>query len=129
MIKPLFTFQRHYFLLTVLLFITEILIALFAHDGFVRPYFGDFLVVILLYCFLKSFLNLPVLPIALSVLCFSFFIEMLQYFQIVIRLGLQHSRLARVIIGVSFEWGDLLAYSTGILCTILVEARFSKKPN
>ena len=39
-------FNKTYFLLTILLFCTEVIIALFVHDNFIRPYFGDVLVVI-----------------------------------------------------------------------------------
>lgn len=78
-----FRFNRNYFGLAVFIFIVEVLIALFVHDNFIRPYIGDVLVVILIYCFLKSFLSLSVLPLATFVLTFSFTIELLQYFQIV----------------------------------------------
>ena len=48
------TFRKTYFILSILLFIIEVLIALFAHDEFIRPYVGDLLVVVLLYCLVKS---------------------------------------------------------------------------
>lgn len=113
--------NRHYFLAAILLFGVEVLIALYMHDRFVRPYLGDFLVVVLIYCSVKAFLNAPVLKTALFVLLFSYTIEVLQYFQIVQRLGLQHIAVARIVIGTSFEWGDLLAYTGGILLVLLIE--------
>ncbi|AEE48525.1 DUF2809 domain-containing protein [Haliscomenobacter hydrossis] len=112
-----------YLVLTLLLFLTEVLIALYVDDGFIRPYLGDFLVVILIYCFVKSFLNTPVWPTALGVLAFSYAVETLQYFNIVEKLGLQHSRLARIVIGSSFEWLDLVAYTGGIILVLLIESR------
>ena len=118
---PIFKFSPFYAFSTLLLFITEVLIALFVHDQFIRPYIGDFLVVILIYCFVKSFLNTPVVPTALGVLVFAYTVELLQYFRIVELLGLQHSKAARIIIGSSFEWQDLLAYTLGILVVVLVE--------
>ena len=45
-------FRRSYFSFFVLLFIIEVLIALFVNDRLIRPYVGDFLVVILIYCFI-----------------------------------------------------------------------------
>jgi hypothetical protein len=116
-------FNPRYLVYTILLFVTEVLIALFVHDQFIRPYIGDFLVVILIYCFVKSFLNTPVVPTALGVLLFAYTVELLQYFRIVEVLGLQHSRAARIIIGSSFEWQDILAYTLGILMVILIEKR------
>ncbi len=119
-------FQKNYFLLALFLFITEILIAVYVHDEIIRPYLGDFLVVILLYCMVKSFLNIPVLPTALAVLVFSYTIEILQYFNLVNRLGLRHSKLATVVIGSSFEWIDLVAYTAGIAAVLLAEKLIHK---
>lgn len=121
----MFKFNPTYFILTLLLFLIEICIALFVHDQFIRPYIGDFLVVILIYCFLKSFLNTPVVPTAIGVLLFAYTVEVLQYFKLVELLGLQHSRAARIIIGSSFEWQDMLAYTVGIAAVILWEKRRS----
>lgn len=119
--KPLLRFHKTYFLLAVALFVIEVLIAKYLHDRIVRPYIGDLLVVILIYCFVRAFLNTPVLKTALAVLAFAFLIETLQYLRIVELLGLQHSRMARIIIGTAFEWSDLLAYTVGIGIVLLVE--------
>jgi hypothetical protein len=119
--KPILQFQFQYFLLAVLLFITEILIALFVKDDFIRPHFGDFLVVILIYCSLKAFINIFYRKLAIAVLLFSYLIEILQYFKIVEKIGLGHSGLARVVIGTSFSWVDLLAYTLGIAFVLIVE--------
>ena len=117
----MFQFNQKYLAIAVLLFLIEILIALFVHDKFVRPYFGDYLVVILIYCFLKSFVNLPVWSAALIVLVFSFTVEIGQYFNMIGLLGLQHSAFARTVIGNSFAWIDLMAYVAGILSVVIIE--------
>lgn len=117
----MFQFNRNYFILTILLFLIETAIALYLHDNFIRPYFGDFLVVMLLYCFLKSFINLSVWVAAGLVLLFSFTIEIAQYFNMVEKLGLQHYKIAKVVLGNSFAWMDLLAYVLGILAVISIE--------
>jgi hypothetical protein len=117
----LLKFNRLYFILAVLIFAIEVLIAIFAHDRFIRPYVGDVLVVILIYFAVKSFLNAPVLTTALSVLAFSFAIEGLQYLNIVDRLGLQSSPIATTIIGTSFAWIDIFAYIIGIVLVLLFE--------
>ena len=115
------TFRLKYFILTVILFLTEVYIAIFVHDSFVRPYMGDFLVVILIYCFIRSFLPLSVFTTAILTLLFSYLIETLQYFNIVSKLGLQNSKLARIIIGTSFAWADIIAYTAGIALVLLFE--------
>lgn len=115
------TFNKSYFGLTVLIFCIEILIVLFVNDNFVRPYLGDVLVVILIYCFLKSFLKLPILTVAIFVWVFSFSIEFLQFLNIVEKLDLKKSKIARTVIGTSFAWIDLLAYIVGIAIILAVE--------
>ena len=117
-------FNWNYFIIAFLLFVVEVLIAMFVHDQFIRPYFGDFLVVILIYCFVKSFLDTPFLKTAIAVLVFAFTLEVLQYFDIVTKIGLGHSKFARTVIGTSFEWIDLIAYTLGIVFVIYVENRF-----
>ena len=125
----MFQFNRTYFAFTVFLFLLETAIALFVHDNFIRPYFGDFLVVMLLYCFLKSFLNVSAWVAASFVLLFSFAIETAQYFNMVEKLGLEHYKIAKVVLGNSFAWMDLLAYVLGILAVISIEKFTQKQEN
>jgi len=116
-----------YGLLALLLFGIEVLIALYLHDRIIRPYIGDLLVVILIYCFVKALVNAPVFPTALGVLLFAYAVETLQYFHVVELLGLGHSKLARVIIGSSFEWMDMLAYTVGIGLVLSIETIWYQK--
>ena len=119
----MFRFHKGYFGLTVVLLLIEVLIAMYVRDNFIRPYFGDFLVVILMYCFLKSFADPDVRLTAMAVLLFSYLIEILQYLNFVERLGLGNSQIARTLMGTSFAWMDILAYTTGILAVLWFERR------
>lgn len=119
-------FSKKYFLLTIILFVIEVLIALFVKDAIIRPYVGDVLVVILIYCFIKSFFNWPVVPIAIGVLLFAFVVETLQYFKFVELVGLADSKLARIVIGTSFAWLDMLTYIIGIAIVLIIEKFRSK---
>jgi Protein of unknown function (DUF2809) len=85
------------------------------------------LVVILVYCFVKSFVSTRTVPTAVAVLLFSFFIETLQYLKIVNILGLQQNKLARIIIGTSFSWTDIFMYTIGIGTVIFIEKRIETK--
>ena len=114
-------FNYRYFLYTIVLFIIEVLIALYVKDAIIRPYGGDFLVVILLYYFVRTFWKSKPLPIALGVLIFAYTVEVLQYFNIVQLLGLKGNRLAEIIIGTGFSWWDMVAYTLGILTVYLVD--------
>ena len=119
-------FNKTYFIITVILFLIEVAIALFIKDQFIRPYLGDVLVVILIYCFVKSLVKISVHKAALGVILFSFCIEILQYFNLVEKMKLQHNTVAKTVIGTSFSWEDMLAYIAGILIVIIVENRFNK---
>ena len=114
-------FRKDYFLLTAIFFITETLIALYVHDSFIRPWLGDYLVVMFLYCLIRTFLAYSVLQTAIFVLLLSYLIEVTQYFNLAQLLGLEQSELALIIIGSTFEWTDILAYTLGILTVIGIE--------
>lgn len=52
-------FSKRYFLLASGLLAAEVLIALYAHDRVIRPYAGDLLATIFLYCLVRSFVATP----------------------------------------------------------------------
>jgi len=120
------TFNLKFFLFALVLFIVEVLIALFVRDSIIRPYGGDYLVVILIYCAVKTFIKASPLKVAIGVLLFSYCIEVLQYFNIVDRLGLATNQLARTVIGSGFAWLDLLAYTLGIATVLILEGLWQK---
>lgn len=113
----------------LILLATEILIALFVHDKFIRPYIGDVLVIILLYCFIRSFFRkIRFLPYYLFL--FGVIVEILQYFKIVYLLNLQNNKILSIIIGSSFDIKDILCYLAAMIILIIWEkiekAKFSE---
>ena len=120
------TFNLRFFLITILFFVTEVLIALYVKDDFVRPYVGDYLVVMLIYCAVRTFIKANPVKVAIAVLLFAYMIELLQYFRIVDRLGLSGNQVAKTVIGYGFEWWDMLAYTLGVLTIVLMEKRPKK---
>ena len=114
-------FNGIYFTLFTLLFIVEVLIAIYVKDHFFRAYFGDVLVVILIYCFVLSFLKVAKIKTAICVLIFSFAVEWSQYFNLVGHLGLQNNKLANVVMGNSYAFEDLICYVVGIVFVLFVE--------
>ena len=114
-------FSYRYLLLAAGLLAVEIGIARFAHDRFVRPYVGDFLATILLYCLLKSVWPAPAGRVAAVVLLVSYLIEVAQLAHLLSWLGWQHSPVARLVLGSQFEWGDLLAYTLGAALVLMLE--------
>lgn len=119
---------------TVAFLLIEIFIAVVVPGDtypFVRHSLGDLLVVILLYTFVKSFVNIDAKLTALGVLAFAFLIEFAQYFHIIDILGIKN-QLIRIIVGTSFSLEDLLMYTLGAIIAFLVDmilsTRYAKKP-
>ncbi|MCB0450678.1 MAG: DUF2809 domain-containing protein [Confluentibacter sp.] len=113
--------NQTYLAITSLLFLIEVAIALYLKTGFIRHTFGDFLVVILIYCFIKSFMEIHFLKLALAVWLFSFLIEFLQLTNILNAFHLQNNLLAKTILGSTFNVFDLVAYTLGIGAVLIVE--------
>ena len=113
--------RLYYFLGFIVLLIIEILIARYISDDFIRPYLGDFLVVILLYCFLMAISKISVVKGLAIVFLFSFAIEFFQIINIVKVMQYQPPEVVMIILGSSFSIWDLLAYSLGIILCYLIE--------
>lgn len=126
----MFTFRPKYGLLAIAFFMIEVLIALYVHDSFFRPIFGDYLVVFLVYCAIFTFWNTNFLTAAIATLLFAYLIETLQYFRFVHLMGWEKYKIVAVALGIGFAWVDMLAYTLGFLTILLVEYRrvkFSQK--
>ncbi|MEO0984387.1 MAG: DUF2809 domain-containing protein [Cyanobacteria bacterium J06639_14] len=121
-------FRSYYFVWSAILFLIEVWIAIFVKDDFIRPYVGDVLVVILIYTTVRTFFKVAILPTAIAVLLFAFGVEILQYFKIVEILGLESSTIARTVIGTTFVWEDLLAYTVGVLILLGLEKAIGPYP-
>jgi hypothetical protein len=122
------TFHRKYFYLTIFLLFIEIFIGVYVNDSFVRPFVGDVLVVILVYCFIQSFWKIQPVKAMVGVFVFACVVEGLQYLNIVDKLGLRPYKLLVIILGSSFDWGDILAYAVGSAIVIFVESKLRLKP-
>lgn len=124
---PKLVFIPKYFLLSLALFLSEVVIELFAHDDFIRPIFGDYLVVILLYCIIRTFLKVKTINACIFVLTLSFALEFAQAFQLLKILNLSESYWAKILLGSSFSFGDLIAYSLGVITVYILETHFFDK--
>lgn len=102
-----------YGIATVALFVVELLIALFMHDDFIRPYVGDVLVVVLIYTFVRIFLPEGIRLLPLYIFLLAAGVEVLQYFRIAEVLGLSENRILSVVIGSVFDWKDIVCYGVG----------------
>lgn len=114
-------FNISYFLLTIFLFLTEVLIATKLENiFFIRAYLGDVIVVILLYTFVKSFVEVNNQKLIPGIFIFSCIVEFAQYFNIAEILGFRKGSIMYIIIGNSFSWVDVLCYAIGCLVLYLI---------
>ena len=114
-------FRKGYLGAAALLLAVEIIVAVAVHDAVVRPYGGDFLATIFLYCLVRGFTPATTGQALAGSLLASYAIEGLQYGQLLPVLGLGHWRLARIVLGSHFAWGDVLAYTLGALAVLAGE--------
>ena len=105
----------YYISVAVVLLITEVLIALFVKDNFIRPHLGDVFVVILIYAFLRIFFPTKPVWLPVPVLLFAILVEVLQYYHIVQVLHLSNSVFFSTLIGGCFDWKDIASYGFGAL--------------
>ena len=122
----MFQFHLKYFLPFVSIFIVEVIIAQFINDNFIRPYFGDYLVIFLVYYFLLSFINTDKNKIALGVLVFAFTVEIIQYFQVLSYFNLEKNRILRIVAGNTFSFEDLIIYILAFLTIIGINSSLKK---
>jgi hypothetical protein len=115
------TFHPRYALAALLVFLLEVAIALWVRDQLIRPHLGDSLAVVLVYCVLRTSTRLRVVSAVLAALAVAFMIETVQFFGLVEATGLANSIVAPVLLGMSFDPQDLLAYVLGGLVIIMFE--------
>ena len=120
-------FNLKYFLLSIFIFIVEVLIATVFKDIFLlRAYFGDVLVVVLIYTFIQSFFQFDKTKTIIWVFVFACTIEFLQYFHFGELLGLGKNKVAMIVLGNSFSWIDILCYGLGCLAVYITEKVLNK---
>lgn len=112
--------------LFLLLLLAEVFIALFVHDAFVRPYFGDVLVTVLLCAFCRIFFPKGIRLLPLYVFLFAVAVEVSQYYHLAELLGLSDNPFFATLMGTSFSWYDIVCYGAGCIAFVAVE-RIIKK--
>lgn len=124
----LFKLHWGFTIATILLFILEVLIAMHVR-GFVRNSVGDVLVVILIYCFFRSFYGGLRRWLPAYVFLFAVFIEVGQAFHIAEWLSLTPGSPLGIAVGSSFDWVDIACYAVGAAICFLFEIYFTKQSN
>lgn len=115
-----------YLLIFCGLLVTEIVIALFVNDAFVRPYVGDMLVTLLLCCLCRVILPDKVRLLPVYVFVFAACVEIGQYFDLVALLGLTDNKIISIALGRTFSWMDLVCYAVGCVAAHFLDRLIQK---
>lgn len=113
-----------YAIVFITLVIVEVLIALFVHDTFIRPYVGDVLVVVVLYTAVRVVIPEGCKMLPLYIFIFAAGVEGLQYINLVQILGLGDNTFFRVLIGSVFDVKDIVCYGIGCIGLGIYEWRY-----
>lgn len=116
-----------YLIATIILLCIEVVIALFIHDNFIRPYVGDILVVIVIYTFIRIFISCKFRFLPLYIFIFAAMVEVLQLFRIVEMLGLENNRFLSILIGSTFDIKDIICYAIGCGLLAVYEWKIRKE--
>lgn len=122
-------FNLKYLAAFLILFITEVFIALFVKDKIIRPFIGDVLVVILMYTFIRGISGKPIKGLPIYLFLFAVVVEITQYFHLVDKLGLRNNKFMSAIMGTSFDIRDILCYFIGTVILIVWEKICNLQPN
>lgn len=111
-----------YLLLALLLFGVEVLIATrLRHVPFVRSSLGDVLVVMLIYFAALAVRDVRRVPLAVGVFLFACAVETSQYLQLAPALGLRPGGVLWIVLGATFQWGDILCYLAGTVLALAAD--------
>lgn len=116
-----------YLISSIILFMIEVIIALFIDDKIIRPYIGDILVIILMYTFIRSFIKKPIKFLSIYLFVFATFVEIIQYFKILELIGLQNNKILSIILGSTFDIKDVLCYLIGSIILLVFDNRNTLK--
>ena len=112
-----------YAIIFITLLCVELVIALFVHDDFVRPYIGDVLVTVLLCCLCRIAVPKGVPALPAYVFLFAALVEAAQYIDVVKLLGWEDNAILSTLIGRTFSWADILCYGVGCVAFWAAEKR------
>ena len=128
--KRRLTRRAGYLLAACLLLVTEVLIARYVQDAFLRPYGGDVLVTVLLCCLVRAAVpereRIPYLP--LYVFVFAAAVELSQAAGLASHLPAGAAwDVLRIALGSTFSYADLLCYAVGCVLFAAAERYFVRK--
>lgn len=117
-----------YLIAALVILAAEIFIGVCVRDDFFRPYFGDVLVVILIYCAIRVVFPTGIKLLPLYVFIFALMVEFLQLANIVDLLGIPRTSIVAIMVGTSFSFIDIICYAVGCEIIYITELIIKKHP-
>lgn len=118
-------FNRRYFVIFWLVFVTEVAIAVFYFHRIIRGFVGDILAVPLVYCLLRSFFDLSLRKALIITFSIALIVELSQLGSLITLLGLEDT-IWSLVMGNAFDWWDIFCYIVGVIIIVLIEKLFQK---
>lgn len=106
----------------IITLIIEVLIAIYIHDDFIRPYVGDILVIICIYLLLRIIIPERVKYLSLYVLILAVMVEVMQYFNFTNMISGQ-SRILKIALGSTFDIKDIICYVIGYIIIVFTNRK------
>ena len=103
----------------------EVGIALYVDDQIIRPFVGDILVVILIYCFVRALTKFRYFNVIIGVLLFAYLVEAIQATSFIDWIGLSDNKMAKIVLGSTFDWKDILACTLGAMLILIFEKYYN----
>lgn len=108
--------RKFYVICSGILFMIELYIALCVKSSsWWYGYGSNILIIPLIYCLIRIFLNSLPRLMPFLVCCIGFAFETAQYFQLSDRLGFERGSFMSIAIGTGFTWWDVACYIAGML--------------
>lgn len=106
-------FDRRAFFVFLAALSLEVIIAVCFRTGFIRQFFGDVFVVVLICYLIRSLFDFGLGKTVLGTLLFAYVVEVGQFLGLIDMLGWRDSPAAQLAIGSTFDWLDMVAYTLG----------------
>lgn len=108
----------------IALFLVECSIAVFVRDAWIRPYGGDVLAVIFVFACLRTVLDLSSVVLSSFAFGVGVLVELFQWAELPMRLGMVQYPALRTLVGTTFAWGDIACYAIGAAIAWWIDQRY-----
>ncbi|SNY05852.1 Protein of unknown function [Orenia metallireducens] len=100
-----------------------LIVVFFSNYYFIRGVLGDLLIVVFTYSLIKSFYQVDSKLLSFIVILAFFMVEGFQYLNLIKYIGLSENKIAKIVLGATFDPIDLLFYLLGGLLVYYIDIK------